>query len=326
MDTIIYFYKKRDLSRPAIDTWQMKDYLLVRVGMNVGENRWFVHSLTPPMEIPAELEQSLKRNLRREQDSQQGQQPKQKLTLRKWWQVRRKRHEAIQLQRRQQEQFQKETAEASLEIQGFLTELSRFVDDRYDCRCVYGDAVKKYLTLPGEREQESPSSTQYLPRLWKEYWHFPEFDAFFQIQWVEPLLMYARLHHFLVLGTAPCMDLVLSNCASRMKSLRWFLAEEACTEELQDLVEDFYEDYGLAIDLHPLEGKRVFTRLLLETRNPVCVLDFSGEPRVPTSGLARGSIWIDFASVEEKAHRISERGEGIAYFSMKETWKRAGKP
>lgn len=307
MDTIIYLYKKRDLNKPLIDAQPMKDYLLVRVGLDVGENRWFCHSLNPPKEIPAKLPVS------------------QKLSLKKRWEIARERRTAIRLQRRQRAAFQEEIAQVRKEFQDFLQELAHFAEERYDCRCVYGDAVKKWLLLPQE-EREADSAFSVLMRLWQEYWQFPEFDAFFQPQWVKPLLVYARLHHFVVLGTAPCMSLVLSDCARRMKSLKWFLQEEACTEELQDLVEDFYDEYGLAIDQHLLEGKRAYSRLLLEVAEPICVLDFSGEPNVPVSGLARGSIWIDFVSVEEKARRISERGEGISCFSMKEIWKRAGKP
>ena len=308
MDTIIYLYKKRDLNKPIIDAQPMKDYLLVRVGLDVWENRWFSHSLTPPEEIPAKLPTT------------------QKLSLKKRWEAIRERRAAIRLYRRQRAAFQEETAQVRKEIQDFLQELGHFVEERYDCRCVYGDAAKRWLVLLPEGEQEANSTVPVLMRLWQESWQFPEFDAFFQPQWVEPLLVYARLHHFVVLGSAPCISLVLSGCARRMKSLKWFLSEETCTEELQDLVEDFYEEYGLAIDLHLLEGKRVYSRLLLEVAEPVCMLDFSGEPNVPVSGLTRGSIWIDFASVEEKARRISERGEGIAFFSMKEIWKHAGKP
>ena len=308
MDTIIYLYKKRDLNKPVIDAQPMKDYLLVRVGLDVGENRWFCHSLTPPEEIPAKMPFS------------------QKLSLKKRWEAVLERWAAIRLQRRQRAAFLEETAQVRKELQDFRQELGYFVEERYDCRCVYGDAAKKWLVSLPEGEREADSTVPVLLRLWQEAWQFPEFDAFFQPQWVEPLLVYARLHHFVILGSAPCMSLVLSGCARRMKSLKWFLSEEACTEELQDLVEDFYDEYGLAIDLHLLEGKRVYSRLLLEVAEPVCVLDFSGEPNVPVSGLARGSIWIDFASVEEKARRMSERAEGIAYFSMKEIWKRAGKP
>ena len=307
MDTIIYLYKKRDLNKPLIDAQPMKDYLLVRVGLDVGENRWFCHNLTPPEKIPEKLHAP------------------QKLSLKKRWEAAWERRAAIRLQRRQKAVLREEIIQVRKELQVFLQQLGRFAEERYDCRCVYGDALKKCLVLIPERERETDSAIPALMQLWQECWQFPEFDDFFHPQWVEPLLVYARLHHFVVMGSAPCMSLVLSGCARRMKSLKWFLQVEAFTEELQDLVEEFYDEYGLAIDLHLLEGKRVYSRLLLEVADPVCVLDFSGEPNVPVSGLARCSIWIDFASVEEKARRISERGEGISCFSMKEIWMRAAR-
>lgn len=310
MDTIIYFYQKRELEKPAIESHRMKDYLLVRVGLNVGEDRWFAHSLMPPVAISVVEEQ----------------QPAQKPTLLERWQTHRKKREARRRYRRQQEQFQRELAEAQRELVRFLDELGHYVEERYDCHCVYSDAVRKCLADGKDTERELQGKRDGLSALWQKYWFFPEFADYFEPQWVEPLLVYAKLHHFVVLGTSSCIRFILPGCARRMKSLRWFLAERDCTEELQDFVEDFYEDCGLAAALQPLEGEKVFTRLLLETREPVCVLDFSGEPRIPTGGLAPGSIWIDFASVEEKARRISEREESIAYYSMKEIWKRAGKP
>lgn len=283
MDTIIYIYKKRDLLKPVIDSLQMKDYLLVRVGLNVGEDRWFSHSF-----IPSEA-------------------PKKRfgLFLYQWHQKRRLR---------------KEQELAAQEIKSLLTELGRIADDRYDCRCVYADVVQKCLAAP------EAADTNTLSLLWRQYWQFPEFKEYLQLQWMEPLLGNVRLHHFVVLGCADSTPSVLLRCVSRMKSLRWFLQERDCGQELQDFVEEFYGDYGLAVNLQPLEGERVFSRLLLETVEPVCVLDFTGEPRIPTGGLAKGSVLIDFCSVEEKARRILEREEGLSYFSLKEIWKRAGKP
>lgn len=303
METIIYIYKKRDLQKPETDVRQINDYLLVRIGMNVGEDRWFSHSPKPSDKISAV----------------DGPEPEHKLTLRQRLKIRRERREAARLQRSGQNRFLREIDLVRGEIQSFLSELSRLVDDRYDCHCVYGDSVRRCLMA-------SSSETHWLPAVWQEYWRIPEFDDYLRPEWVEPLLTHVGLHHFVVLGTAPCVPMVFSRCVRRMKSLRWFLQEQDCTEEIQDFVEDFYEDCGLAIALQPLEGKRVYTRLLLETTEAVCVLDFTGEPHVPAGGVAEGSIWIDFCSVEEKARRISERGESISYFSMKEIWKHADKP
>lgn len=283
MDTIIYIYKKRDLKKPVIDSYQMKDYLLVRVGLNVGEDRWFSHSFTLP-ELPP------------------------------------KRFDRLFYQRQQKRRIRKERELVSQEIQSFLTELGQIVDDRYDCRCVYADAVRKCLTAPEADETYS------LPLLWQQYWQFSEFDDYLQPRWSTLLLENVSLHHYVVLGCAKSAPSVILYCVRRMKSLRWFLQERDCGQELQDFVEEFYGEYGLAVDLQPLEGERVFSRLLLETVEPVCVLDFTGESRIPAGGLAQGSVWIDFCSVEEKARRILEREEGVSYFSLKEIWKHAGKP
>lgn len=328
MDTIIYFYKKRDLHQPIIDSLQMRDYLLVRVGMNVGEGKWFAHAFTGADTTSTERSfwtvesQEPKERQKALTERRNGQ--KRVLFLHslrdRLWQ-RRERRAEIRFQRQQQRKLQEIQSQVRVEIQGFLEELSLTVDNRYECRCVYADAVGKYLKFP-----ENSSENYWLPRLWHHYWQFPEFDDFLQIQWVEPLLKKAEHHHFVVLGTAGCVPFAIRHCAQRMKSLRWLLREEDYSQELQDFVEDFYGEYGLAAAVQTLEGEKVFARLLLETREPVCVLDFTGEPRIPANGLARGSIWLDFCSVEEKARRILEREEGIRYISMKEIWKEAGKP
>ncbi len=306
METILYIYKKRNLQEPLIETVTMKDYLLVRAGMDLGENRWFSHSLEQPEHPPTVKH--------REEERERP------LLWR--WRDLRDRREARRLERRRQERLQRDMALIRTDIQSFLARLGQLVDDRYDCHCVYGDAVRRLL-LPTERGASDEACG--LAQLWQEYWQIPEFDAYLRDEWAEPLLKNIRLHHFVVLGTAPCIPTVLSRCAQRMKSLRWFLPEQDCTGELQEFVEDFYEDWGLAAVLQPLEGKRVYARLLLETSEPVCVLDFSGEPHIPAGGLAAGSIWIDFCSVEEKARRICEGGEAVSYFSLKETWKHARK-
>lgn len=325
MDTIIYFYKKRDLQKPVIDSVLMKDYQLVRVGLDVGEGRWFSHAFSTlgitVTEQTLPLANSLKARLR----------------------VFRERHNQIRFEKQQKRKLQDVREQVYSEIKCFLTELASFVDDRFECRCVYADTVRKSLILPEDWRSHIEESdvrkgndsidsvdpatgVHWLSWLWQQCWPYPEFDDYLQAQWMEPLLENARLHHFVVLGLADSMPYAILHCASRMKSLRLFFRESEDDQRLRDFVEDFYTEYGLAAAIQTLEGERVFARLLLETREPVCVLDFTGEPRIPVNGLARGSIWIDFCSVEEKARRIIERGEGIFYFSIKEIWKQAGKP
>lgn len=338
MDTIIYFYKKHGLAKPVIDSLQMKDYLLVRVGMNVGENQWFTHSIVPSSAMTTMQEAPHEQSIREAKET-----PSHVFVLEAFLQrVReyKKKRDRVRALKQRRRLFEEEHALVCQELEVFLSELNHYVDQRYECCCVYGDAVRKGLVLPenyGREDfevlhQDTASGREdvipafWLPQLWQQYWQIPEFHAYLQPRWVEPLLENAMLHHFVVLGYAESTSGIILRCTRRMKSLRWILKEQDYTEALQDFVDDFYGDYGLAVTMQPLEGERAFARLLLVSKAPVCVLDFTGESHISPGGVAKGSIWIDFQSVEEKARRVLERQEGISYFSLKEIWKRAGKP
>ena len=41
MDTILYFYRKRGLEKPQTEPVGLKAYLLIRIGLDVEEGRWF---------------------------------------------------------------------------------------------------------------------------------------------------------------------------------------------------------------------------------------------------------------------------------------------
>ncbi len=307
MDTILYFYKKRELEGPVTNFQKMQGYLLVRTAVDVGENRWFSHVLILP-EAPAKGREAGESR----------------------WKAFWRRKKQKKMYRRQRAQYRREAAQVRLEIRRFLWELTSGLDESAGVFCVYDDSVRKSLFggKAGEaaREERADAPLQGLKELWGELWPFPEFNGYFQPEWAKVLLPYARLHHFVLLGTSPCAGFVLSRCARGMKSLRWFLPEGAYTEEMEEAAEAFYMDWGVAVDLQLLPGKRAYTRLLLETKEPVCVLDFSGEPRVPAAGLADGSVWLDFSSLEEKARAFCAGRRTAAYFSLKEVWKKACKP
>ncbi|MDE6166991.1 MAG: hypothetical protein K2G28_00840 [Acetatifactor sp.] len=163
-----------------------------------------------------------------------------------------------------------------------------------------------------------------LQELWRECWQGEEFTDYGQWEWASRLLPQAVQFHFVVLGNPSCASKLLEHCARRMKSLRWFLPEAEYTEELEDLLEDFYEEYGLAPALQLLPGKRPYSRLRMECPEPCNILDFTEEACIASSSLPEGSVWIDMASREEKARRLAVRG-GIKYVSLKEYWKKLPK-
>ena len=169
-----------------------------------------------------------------------------------------------------------------------------------------------------------------LPALWRKYLPLEEFQGYAQRFWVRQVFsqgagLPASPPHFVILGTAPGLPEVLEAHARRMKSLRWFLLEAEWGEELSAFVEDFYTEYGLAIELRLLEDGAALKRLRLFCGEPVIVVDFTGESYMAVPAVPEGSVWLDMFSVEEKRRRILAREKDITYFSMKEIWKNAQK-
>lgn len=164
---------------------------------------------------------------------------------------------------------------------------------------------------------------QALPDLWRRYFEMEEFQDYTQRFWADCLLSYARLCHYVILGTAPCIYEITEEHARRMKSLRWLLLERDCDQRLQDFVEDFYTEYGLAIELRTFESMEAFKRLRPLCSQPSNIIDFTGAVWPFMTDVAEGSIWLDMFSSEEKKYRLQGRRTEVEYVSLKEEWKRA---
>lgn len=230
-------------------------------------------------------------------------------------------------------------------IKRLALEVAELAGEGNLCYCVYDNCVRKALIRNGERETgntadmvaewetgEVPGtpepgmgkergSSPYLPILWGHYFKWREFADYTGRFWAEQLMPEAVQPHFVILGNAACIPELLEKYARGMKSLRWILAEADRTPELEEFVEDFYIESGLAVSLQVLPGPKEFKRLQLVCALPSNILDFTGEPGIGICGVAEGSIWLDMQSVEEKRRRILGRGPGISYFSIKEKWK-----
>lgn len=241
------------------------------------------------------------------------------------------------------------TEQVRQEMRSLSADILALSGDMSSCRCVYEDSVRDCLVgrkdsadkdssvpsgsrqgsgiVSGARSRQKAGAVKgdsVLQELWKECWQGEEFADYAQWEWVRCLLPQAVPFHFVILGNPSCAPLLLEHCARRMKSLRWFLPEEEYTEELEELLEDFYEENGLAAALQLLPGKCPFSRLRPECPEPCSILDFTEEYRISSSGLPEGSVWIDMASREEKGRRLTLRGD-IRYVSLKEYWKKLPK-
>lgn len=151
------------------------------------------------------------------------------------------------------------------------------------------------------------------------------FRGYWEEEWVMHLMQHATLNHFVILGTAECIPVIILKYVRKMKSLRWILQERQFGDVEQELVEEIYEEYGLAVEVKLLKEEKDYRRMQLVCPQPVVVVDFSEEPRIPTSDVGKGSIWLDMSALEEKRRRLEERNTGIAYFSLKKEWKQPQK-
>lgn len=152
------------------------------------------------------------------------------------------------------------------------------------------------------------------------------FDGFLEAEWTLHLMGYAAsLSHFVILGKANCLPEVLDAYARRMKSLVWILLARQYGPGEEELVEELYEQYGLAVSVRLLEAEAAYRRLPMDCRFPVAVLDFSAQDRVSGGDIPKGSLWLDMGASEGKRVCLERRGTQLEYVSLKKEWEQPQK-
>lgn len=306
------------------------DYLLVKAGLDAGRRQWFGVPLPEPPEgegeahVPQESEGNapvrperagkrgaifglfhgagVRRTERgRKQEGEQGQEREGRREQRR---ERRRQEEAAERYRQRLTLLEDAVEQTARRLKQALDE----VDGGLDIHSVY------------ELELAFLAGEEGIAGIWGRCWGMPEFRDYRAPRWAVPLAEQAVGPHFVLLGTAEAVPEVLGRCAGRMKSLRWILPAEEWDAEAQDLAEDFYEEYGLAISPEPWTGGRASLRLS-EGGPPVCVLDFAGGETAYGGVLPEGSVWIDFCSAEEMERRFLRRKTGVNYVSLKKYWR-----
>ncbi|MCM1213608.1 MAG: hypothetical protein NC331_09505 [Lachnospiraceae bacterium] len=307
MDTILYLYQKKDLEKPLVEAIGQKTYLLIKIGMDVESYRWFLQSFPRKRSLsdifPMERE---KLTGWKRIDPGYFRERKEIRRCKKEW----KRYEALigSLMDRCRSNVESQLAEMQREI-------SFCAEERSQCQCVYDRAVRAVLHGGGP-----------VAELWQQAWNIGEFTGFMETQWARLLLPHTVSPHFIVLGEAPCIPELLQQCAGRMKSLRWIVSEawgRTHAEELEGFAEDFYQEQGLAVTIEQAQGG--FEKLRLLCKEPVNILDFTGEDKVSARWATKGSAWLDLGASEEKCRLIAGRSAGIQYVSLREIWRRTQK-
>ena len=193
-----------------------------------------------------------------------------------------------------------------------LYELVRTVledgSSREEYQMVFENNVRPQLTA-------FPDFSNYFP--WEEFRNYR--DLF----WVEQIMPYAVHADYQIVGYAPCIPRLLVRHARRIRSVCWILSKAVYTGQVQEFVEDYYEEYGLAITVHLCEPGEPLRKSPLTSDKPINILDFSGEERMSCVSIFPGSVWLDMDAMEQKARRIAIQKPEISYISLHKRWKSA---
>lgn len=214
------------------------------------------------------------------------------------------------MSKRQLMKHKKEVKEMIAQWQTVLRFLS---EDSYRISCIYEEKLRSTL------------ETEPMLKIWSENWGVPEFGGYRELRWVELLMPFATQDYFVILGDADCLPELLYQHAGKMRGIRWILEKRQDTQWLQDFLDDFYDETGIAVTVEFIQDetadegtRKVMWRCLsLSSSFPVNILDFSGENRISAGSLPRGSIWLDMDSSEEKEERITAGNSGVSYFSLR---------
>ena len=222
MEAILYFQKKRGLEAPEAEPVGMKHYLLVRVSLDVEDERWFGRDLHPPKrphweaEKDCEQEPEEKRSwfghlLKRVREARAR-----KAHYARQQEICEQRLEALRGYFRGWEEWQRRAEQTGEEIARLREEIGELT---FGCEEVYGVYEEPVLRLLGPvDETEEKGGNPVLHSLWRQNFPVELFRGFGKEFW-NPFLLPAVLpHHFVLQGTCGDIFLLLEHCAPSMKA------------------------------------------------------------------------------------------------------------
>ncbi len=324
MDTIIYLYRKKEADKDGFQLIYCEDYLFVKAGIAADADSWFGRRLperpeNPPGNVPEEGaecapgETGAAPGISAETLYRRG--------IRGWLATRRgERRKSREAWQRRQE-YAGKCLEYEIRREAIEDSMSRFIRELLDSAEKAGGTGRFWCAYEDGLQFLTDAATG-IGGCFGMLWNIPEFRDYKDYRWVRPLLgrVGGRYSEFILLGMAEDIFGVLRQLARHMKTLQWYLREEELTESVQEGIEDFYTEYGLAITVCPLKGERAFRTLRLASAVPVCVLDFTEEEKLFAGELGQDSLWLDFTSIDEKRRRMGRQAPRVDYESLKRQW------
>lgn len=211
---------------------------------------------------------------------------------------------------RQQERVQAEQRRHTKElVEGICSFLRPFMEQPERCRCVYEGTV---------------GALQHNP-LWQQCWGIAEFQEGLEDKWVRHQLAKVDAAWLVVMGFHTCLPQWLCQYARNLKGLTLIVEQRLYTQETEDFLEDFYEEYGIAPGVTIVSEASDYHKVRFFNGERVDILDFTKEERVSYPEVGEGSRWFDMSCMEEKERRMEARKGRAIYFSMKKEWKQPQK-
>lgn len=324
MDTIIYLYRKKEADKDGFQLIYCEDYLFIKAGIAADADSWFGRRLperpeNPPGNVPEEGaecapgETGAAPGISAETLYRRG--------IRGWLAARREERRRSREAWQRRQEYAGKCLEYEIRREAIEDSMSRFIRELLDSAEKAGGTGRFWCAYEDGLQFLTDAATG-IGGCFGMLWNIPEFRDYKDYRWVRPLLgrVGGRYSEFILLGMAEDIFGVLRQLARHMKGLQWYLREEELTESVQEGIEDFYTEYGLAITVCPLKGERAFRTLRLASAVPVCVLDFTEEEKLFAGELGQDSLWLDFTSIDEKRRRMGRQAPRVDYESLKRQW------
>jgi len=151
-----------------------------------------------------------------------------------------------------------------------------------------------------------------------------KFTEYMDLVWIERLLSQAELPYYVIIGTFAGLRDILLPRARHMKELIIYVTESDNSEELEDITEELYVEYGITPQLQITE-RDSYRSLVKIGFMPCNILDFSDESRLRPDAAPAGSRWFDFGNSYDKKRKIENNGRDIIYYSLMDMFENPDK-
>ncbi len=327
MDTILYFYINRteqnNFQPYSLEKYSFERYVLVRVGLKSNwldglDISWAVKWIKQEQDkdrgkiVVDDSKRTQHSAARTHSEEKTQHRAESYLTPMGLWKQRRARKikKRQEEEKRHQEEMRYRQEEARIkrsmeELKKLWNMLIPLTDSPLDCYAVYEEGVRR----------------KEFSKIWQYYSQMTEFKDYPQQEWSGYLLERVLYPDYIFLGYSAYLPGFLWHIGNKMKSLFWVLPASQYTEEFQEMEENFYLEFGLAIKLCQIANQQEYQRIALQSKSPVNIIDFSGTSKLQNLQIPNESIWLDMTSCDAKQVKLEGMGRNFQYFSLKKQWK-----